>query len=132
MWAELGGFDERLSGTGGDETEFFMRGHQAGYRQRYVASALVAYRLRPGFGRMVQQRYRQGRNQIRMMRLPGGRLFPQRHTFRSSVVGLLKVLAVAPRDLVLADRRDPWVASVSRQSGRLVGLCEASIGGRRP
>ena len=26
MWAELGGFDERLSGTGGDETEFFMRG----------------------------------------------------------------------------------------------------------
>ena len=67
-----------------------------------------------------------------MMRLPGGRLFPQRHTFRSSVVGLLKVLAVAPRDLVLADRRYLWVASVSRQSGRLVGLCEASIGGRRP
>ena len=122
MWAELGGFDERLSGTGGDETEFFMRAHHAGYRQRHVATALVGYRLRPGVGRMVQQRYRQGRNQIRMMRLPGGRLLPRRHTFRSGVGGLLKVLAVAPRDLVLANRRYQWVAAVSRQSGRLVGL----------
>ena len=32
MWAELGGFDERLSGTGGDENEMFMRAYHAGYR----------------------------------------------------------------------------------------------------
>ena len=52
MWAELGGFDDRLSGTGGDETEFFMRGVPRRVsptsRRR---PAVVGYRLRPGVGR---------------------------------------------------------------------------------
>ena len=65
MWVELGGFDERLSGTGGDENEMFMRAYHAGYRPRHVSTAIVSYRLRPGLGSMVRQRYRQGRNQIR-------------------------------------------------------------------
>ena len=61
-----------------------------------------------------------------MSRLPGGRLLPSRYTVRSCVGALLRVLAVAPRDLILPDRRFLWIASVSRHTGRLVGLCRPS------
>ncbi len=122
MWAALDGFDERLSGTGGDENEFFMRAHHAGYRPIHVADAVVNYRLRPGLRSMVRQRYRQGKNQISMSRLPGGRLLPFSFTPRSCLRAAAKAVAVGPRDLISSQRRYLWIASVSRHAGRLVGL----------
>jgi len=127
MWAELGGFDDRLSGSGGDENEFFMRAYAAGYRPCHVPTAVVAYRLRPGLAAMMRQRFRQGRNQIAMSVLPGGRLLPYRYTLRRCTATLLRVVAVAPRDLASADRRYLWLNSVSRHAGRVAGLSIARV-----
>ncbi len=126
MWLALGGFDERLSGTGGDENEFFMRARAAGYRPVHVPAAVVNYRLRPGVRLMVRQRYRQGKNQVAMSRLPGGRLLPQRYTFPSCLRATAKAIAVGPRDLV-GGRQYLWIASVSRHIGRLVALARRPI-----
>ena len=48
MWVELGGFDERLSGTGGDENEMFMRAYHTGYRPRTPPPRLSATASVPG------------------------------------------------------------------------------------
>jgi hypothetical protein len=127
MWAELGGFDERLSGSGGDENEFFMRAYQLGYRAHHVADAIVSYRLRPGVGAMMRQRFRQGRNQVATSRLPGGGLRPHRYAMGRCAVAVLKVLTVAPRDLAMKDRRYLWLASISRHTGRFAGSCRAAV-----
>ena len=66
-----------------------------------------------------------------MSRLPGGRLLPSSYTVRSCVGALLRVLAVAPRDLMMPDRRFPWINSVSRHTGRIVGLCQPWTNHRR-
>jgi glycosyltransferase involved in cell wall biosynthesis len=121
MWEEVGRFDPRLSGTGGDENEMFMRAHQAGYRRIVVDDAIVSYRLRPGVRRMVRQRYRQGRNQVLMRTRPGGRLLPQQFTTSWLVRRLLFTLAAAPAYLGSTRRRCSWLGSCARHVGRLVG-----------
>ncbi len=121
MWEELGGFDHRLSGIGGDETEFFTRAHAAGYRPRAVPAAVVAYRLRPGVVNMCRQRFRQGRQQVRWLAIAGDSnrpLLPDRPTTRRALV---KVVVAAPRYLWSARARYQWMASVSRHLGRLTG-----------
>ena len=122
MWETVGRFDPRLNGTGGDENEFFMRAYAAGFRPRHVPQALVGYRLRPGVWRMVRQRYRQGKNQVAMRQLPGGQLLSQQFTATSEVGLLLKTLVALPLYLATRRRRCLWLASVSRRTGRLVGL----------
>jgi len=120
MWAEVGGFDNRLSGIGGDETEMFMRAHARGYRPQWVPEAIVAYRLRPGVRNMCRQRFRQGRNQVRMSRLAGGqhvlRLPSSGDTWRA----IAKLALASPR-YVWAPRRYEWLAAGSRHLGRLAG-----------
>lgn len=121
MWAELGGFDNRLSGIGGDETEFFTRAHAVGYRPRAAPAAVVAYRLRPGARDMCRQRFRQGRQQVRWLGIAGDAnrpSLPDRPTTRRA---LGKVIVAAPRYLWTARDRYQWMASVSRHLGRLTG-----------
>ena len=122
MWEEIGGFDTALSGTGGDENELFMRAHGAGYRNVDVPDAVVSYRLRPGVWSMARQRYRQGRNQVRMGRLAGGALLPEPIELLPTIGATAWRLLAAPKYLRTARRRCAWLGSVSRQVGRLVGL----------
>lgn len=121
MWTEVGRFDDRLSGIGGDETELFMRAYASGYRQVWVPEAVVSYRLRPGVRNMIRQRFRQGRNQVRMSRLPGGRVGPPLPGVRATILSLLKLVVVSPKYAFSASRRFEWLASGSRHIGRLVG-----------
>ncbi len=117
MWEALGGFDSRLSGSG-DETEFFMRAHVAGYRQRWVPEAIIAYRLRSGFRNMCRQRYRQGRSQVRMQRLSStaqrSRLDP-----KASRLAVAKLLLASPKYVLRSGSRYAWLAAMSRHLGRL-------------
>jgi glycosyltransferase involved in cell wall biosynthesis len=120
MWAEVGRFDDRLSGSG-DETELFMRAYEAGYRQVWVPEGVIGYRLRPGVRNMSRRRVRQGRNQVRMSRLAGGRVGPPLPGARATVMSLLKLVVVSPTYAYPAARRYEWLAAVSRHIGRLVG-----------
>ena len=126
MWADLGGFDNRLSGIGGDETEFFMRAYAAGYRQRWVPNAVVGYRLRPGVRNLCRQRFRQGRNQVRMSRLPGGEVGPALPGRRATRRALAKLAVASPKYVVPGASRYRWLAAVSRHLGRLAGYRERS------
>jgi glycosyltransferase involved in cell wall biosynthesis len=128
MWSEIGRFDPRLNGTGGDENEFFMRAHAAGFRPRHVPDAIAGYRLRPGVRAMTRQRYRQGKNQVAMRRLAGGRLLPEQFTVASEVRLTAKTLAVLPLYLRSTRRRCSWLGSTSRHAGRLVALTCARLG----
>ena len=121
MWAEVGRFDDRLSGIGGDETELFMRAYAAGYRQVWVPEGVVGYRLRSGVRNMSRQRFRQGRNQVRMSRLAGGRVGPPLPGARATVMSLLTLVVVSPKYAHPAARRYEWLSAASRHIGRLVG-----------
>ncbi|MDO8362939.1 MAG: glycosyltransferase family A protein [Actinomycetota bacterium] len=132
MWSQLGGFDTNISGTGGDETEFFMRAHAAGYRRTDVPDAVVSYRLRPGRRAMVRQRYRQGRNQVLMRQLPGGALLPGAETVRGALRALAKLILVSPMYAVSRRGRSAWAAAVARNAGKLAGLWNARRSRARP
>ncbi len=121
MWSALGGFDVRLSGTGGDENEMFMRAHHAGYRVRWVPEAVVSYRLRPGVRGMVRQRYRQGRAQTRWEKLPGGAHLAGTMRPTQTVRRLAKLVFVAPLYALAPERRYAWLGAFARHLGRLVG-----------
>lgn len=120
MWADIGGFDATLSGVGGDDTEFFMRAYAAGYRQRWAPDALVAYRLRAGVRNMCRQRYRQGRNQVRVASrsAASAALAPGRG---ATVRSLAWLLLATPRYLFTASRRYQWLGAACGHVGRLVG-----------
>lgn len=121
MWEEVGGFDEALSGIGGDETEFFMRAYRTGWRQSWAPDAVVFYRLRPGARNMCRQRYRQGRNQVRMDQREGGSLGFAVPSAGPTVLALVKLALVSPCYLWRAPRRYEWLGAVSRHLGRLRG-----------
>lgn len=121
MWAEVGRFDDRLSGIGGDENEMFMRAYAAGYRQVWVPSAIVGYRLRSGVRNMSRQRFRQGRNQVRMSRLGGGRVGPPLPRARATIVSLFKLMITSPKYVRSGPLRYEWLAAMSRHIGRLAG-----------
>lgn len=120
MWEELGGFDVELSGAGGDEKEFFMRAYGAGYRFEHVPAAVVSYRLRPGVRSFARQRFRHGRNRIRMQRRGGGSFVPAQHSFRSATIDLVKTSASLPLHLRTPPQRFEWLAAFSRRLGRWV------------
>jgi glycosyltransferase involved in cell wall biosynthesis len=122
MWAELGGFDTRISGTGGDENEFFQRAWAAGFHPVYVPTALVSYRLREGVRAMLRQRYRQGRNLVLLQDLPGGRLMPGELTLAATWRGLARRVVVAPKYLWSSASRSAWAAAVASHLGRLKGF----------
>ncbi len=121
MWARLGGFDVNLSGTGGDENEMFMRAYAAGFRMRWASEATVSYRLKPGVAGMMRQRFRQGHNQARWERLPGGAHLRGSLRPSRSLARLGKLVLVAPWHMLPRARRCEWLAAVSRDLGRLVG-----------
>jgi len=120
MWADLGGFDDALSGVGGDDTEFFMRAYAAGYRQRWAPDALVAYRLRAGVRNMCRQRYRQGRNQVLVSSRSAAAagLVPGR---RATTRSLAWLLLATPKYLLTGSRRYQWLGAACGHVGRLVG-----------
>lgn len=122
MWTELGGFDTRISGTGGDENEFFQRAWAAGFRPVPVDGAVVSYRLREGLRMMLRQKYRQGRNSVRLRELPGGRLMPGELTREATRRGLARRMLVAPKYLWRSSARLAWLASVATHLGRLRGF----------
>jgi glycosyltransferase involved in cell wall biosynthesis len=127
MWMQVGRFDPRLNGTGGDENEFFMRAHAAGFRPRHVPDAVAGYRLRTGVRAMVRQRYRQGRNQVAMRRLAGGRLLPEQFTIASELRVTAKTLVALPLHLRTTRHRCAWLGSMSRHTGRLIALGRARL-----
>lgn len=122
MWEQIGRFDSSISGTGGDETEFFMRAWGAGYRRVDVPAAVVAYRLRPGLKGVVRQRYRQGRTQVLVRALPGGALI----RYPLSASGTRRAIAwrvlAAPKYLWRAGNRYAWLTSMALHLGRLAGF----------
>ena len=122
MWMTLGGFDTRISGTGGDETEFFQRAYASGFQRVDVPAAIVSYRLRKGLRGMLRQRYRQGRNVVQLRSLPGGTLLPGSVGWRDTLLGLCKRIIVAPWYLWSAPRRYVLLASMASHLGRLRGL----------
>ena len=122
MWVEIGRFDESLSGSGGDETEFFMRAHGAGFMPCDVPDALVAYRLRPGTGAMIRQRFRQGRNQVRMEARAGGLLLGGAPAAGSSVIDVARTVLVLPRYVRSKRSFFLWLGALARRTGRVVEL----------
>lgn len=128
MWAAIGRFDSNLSGIGGDETEFFMRAHAAGFRQQWVPDAVVRYRLRPGVRNMTRQRFRQGRTQVRMAGANGGANLTAVPDAAATRRSLLKLAVASPKYAWPARRRYAWLAAVSRHLGRLAGHREARRG----
>lgn len=122
MWVELGGFDPRISGTGGDENEFFQRAWAAGFRPAHAPEGVVSYRLRVGVRSMLRQRFRQGRNLVRLRELPGGRLMPGELTRASVRRGLVRRLVVAPKYWWGSSSRYLWAASIASHLGRLRGF----------
>jgi hypothetical protein len=121
MWEEVGRFDDRLSGAGADETEFFTRAAAAGFRAVHVADALVAYRLRRGWSAPLKGRFRQGRNQVRMAIVIGG----GGPRGREVSVALAKLALQAPWAVLTAARRRPWMRGVGLRVGHVVQLLEA-------
>lgn len=122
MWEQVGGFDSTLSGSGGDENEFFMRAHAAGFRPRHVPDGIVAYTLRPGVRKMMRQRFRQGKNQVKTRLRPGGLLMPEQFTRRGTAGALGWTILALPKYMFSARLRNLWLGSVSRHAGRLVQL----------
>jgi len=122
MWEQVGHFDSSLSGSGGDENEFFMRAHAAGFRPQHVPDGVVAYALRPGTWKMARQRFRQGKNQIKTRSLPGGKLMPGEYTRRDTLTALGRTTLALPKYLGSARRRHVWLGAISRHLGRLVQL----------
>ena len=128
MWEELLGFDASISGTGGDETEFFMRAWGAGYRRVDAADAIVSYRLRAGVRTMLRQRYRQGRNQVVLGTLAGGRLLPGALTAAGTRRALAYRVLAVPKYVWRASARYAWSASVALHLGRLRGFRRVAHG----
>ena len=126
MWSDLGGFDPRISGSGGDEAEFFRRAASVGYEPRIVTEAVVSYRLRPGWRAMMHQRARQGRNQILLRELPGGSDL-QPISRRMVAVAAIRLAVASPKYLLRSRRRGQWAGAVAMQWGRWTALT-----GRRP
>jgi glycosyltransferase involved in cell wall biosynthesis len=120
MWQELGGFEDQLSGAG-DENEFFMRAHAAGFRLRPAPDAVVSYTLRPGRRAFIRQRYRSGRGHAMAARFPGGHYLLPTVQPRQAVVLTIKLLMSAPKYCLSSESRWTWVGAVGRQTGRHVG-----------
>lgn len=121
LWAKVGGFDPRLSGIGGDETEMFGRALACGFEPRLEPGAVVSYRLRPGLRTMLRQRYRQGRAQARMGRLPGGAVYAPIVGPRRTIPALARLTLALPANLATPGRRYQWLGAVSRNVGRVWG-----------
>lgn len=125
MWADVGGFDPRLSGKG-DENEMFARAYRAGYRPLYVPGAVVHYRLRPGARDFVRVRVRQGRQQVAVA------CMTQEHAGGAPTVGsvgldLARVLVAAPKYMGSTRARFRWLGSASRQAGRLAEVVRPTV-----
>lgn len=124
MWAGIGEFDVRLSGIGGDETEFFFRAYREGYRQTWAPDAVLGYRLRAGARNMARQRFRQGRNQIRMTRISGSQFGGPLLTPAATCKAIAKLVVVSPKYAFRAASRYEWLGAMSRHLGRLAGYRE--------
>lgn len=121
MWSTIGGFSSALSGVGGDDNEFFQRAHAAGYRLQWAPEAVVKYRLRPGVRGMTRQRYRQGRAQTRLQKLPGGAHLRGTMQPSQTLGRMFKLILASPLYLWSAKRRFEWLGAASRHVGRLAG-----------
>ncbi len=121
MWAAVGGFDPSLSGIGGDENEFFMRAHAAGFSAVAAPEAIVSYRLRPGWRAVTRQRFRQGRSQVLLRTTPGGALMPPAPTTVESARALVRLALVSPRYVLRSSERVRWLATCGLHAGRIEG-----------
>lgn len=132
MWEAIGRFDATISGTGGDETEFFMRAWGAGFARVDASDAIVSYRLRPGLRAALRQRFRQGRNQVLLRTLAGGRLLPGTLTRWGTWRALgYRVLAL-PKYVWTSRSRCAWATSVALHLGRLAGFRQQRAAAPRP
>jgi glycosyltransferase involved in cell wall biosynthesis len=114
VWADLGGFNERLQ-SGGEDTEFFWRLQLAGYQLVPAPTAIVHYRLPATRRAILRRRYRYGRVQSVMLRL-----YDRHHYSRKLALELLGTVrrlgrVRTPADRIQTARDAAWVA------GRLAG-----------
>jgi hypothetical protein len=121
MWEAVGGFDPALSGIGGDENEFFMRAHAAGFLVVSAPDAIVAYRLRPGWRAVTRQRFRQGRSQVLLRTTRGGALMPPAPTVVESARSMVRLVLTAPLHLARSSMRAHWLATCALHMGRVAG-----------
>jgi glycosyltransferase involved in cell wall biosynthesis len=120
MWRTVGGFDDRLSGSG-DENEFFGRAALAGFRPRVAMDARVAYTLRSGRRAWLRYRYRSGYSQGRTARLASVGHLQSLCRPWATLLALAKLVAASPVYAWHADRRQQWLGGLLRASGRLRG-----------
>jgi glycosyltransferase involved in cell wall biosynthesis len=119
MWADLGGFDDTLSGAG-DENEFFYRAWNAGYALQWSPESVIRCRLRTGLKAMVRQRYRKGKSVAYMATRSGGQLMTREK--RTVVVkSWLWLGANAPFAAVDSARRIRWLRVGAFRLGQLIG-----------
>ncbi len=106
MWKNIGGFDERLSGSC-DETEFFHRAHNRGFEANLVESAWIYYRRRSNSGKGIRDSFRRGLHHAKVARCDGGSFLfvgsPRTYALRR----LIRV--------VLSTAKHVWVSSKHRK-----------------
>lgn len=121
-----GGFDDRFALTGGEDTDFFMRAHRAGFRIVWAADAVVhetipASRARVGW--LLRRGYREWGSHSRCE----SRLYPTARVRAARVVkglGLIGLgLASLPVGAVRGKEHAVWsMLRVARGLGSLAGL----------
>jgi glycosyltransferase involved in cell wall biosynthesis len=116
---ELGGFDERY--PSGEDVEFFWRAMLAGHEVKFVADAMLEYRLRTGVRAKMRRSVRDAAVRPLLYREFRSSGMPRRST-REAMHSWVRLVLVAPRSLMAApETRDWWLSELASLWGRVRG-----------
>jgi len=121
----LGGFDPDFVYGGGDDLDFCIRAHAAGFVLGYAPEATVQYRMRAEVAANARQlfRYSLGTEQIFAKHRALGNLdpYPSSTRWNQSAYRAFRMLAEAP-DLLAGARRERYIGRAAKFTGGVVGL----------
>lgn len=120
MWEAVGGFDPHLNGPG-DEHEFFMRAHAAGYRPVVVDDAVIDYVRRGDRRDWLRYQYTKGVHNSITARRDGGTALSVVCRPSSVAAQLCRTLLSAPLHLRPRDARWRWLGRTAVLAGQLTG-----------
>ena len=145
VFDELGGFDARLHGWGGEDVELGIRALRAGIEIRYEADAIVWHHQARDVREMCETKIDQGRNQVRLAQFhPEDRdlvLPPLRRRHQRMLFGLMRrlrprggrLLAKMLASAAVIEQALPGQPTVllrfAAESSRLTGIAEMDLDG---
>ncbi len=119
LFFELGGFDERY--PSGEDVELYWRAMLAGHEVKFVADAMLEYRLRTGGRAILQRTVRDAAVYPLLYREFRSAGMPRRST-RAAMRAWAHLGREAPRALIAApETRDQWVNQLALLWGRVRG-----------